>query len=712
MNLNDPRLYTNRELSWLEFNERVLEEAQDKNNPLMERLKFLAISASNLDEFFMIRVSNLLRSESMIPDPSGLTPKEQLAAISTKVHEMVQKQYSCFTRSLLPAMEKEDVRFLSYAQLTDKQKQQVDTYFHKVLYQVLTPMAIDQSRPFPTINNRTVNIFVELAPDEEASTVRTVEWDEDELRWRIVEKTAKGSKYAVVQVPTVVPRIVPLETEDSTAKHFILLENILLEHIGQLFMGHTVTGTALIRVTRNSDLEIDEEEIEDLLDEVTRSVKGRRWGDPVRIEVTKGIGKAAMRLLEKSLGLTADKIYEVKGPLDFSAWMNFSMLPDFAHLQYEHAVPWPVPEFVNHESIFEVMREQDVLVHHPYMSFDCVLRFVHEAAEDPNVLAIKQTLYRVSGQSPIVKALIQAAENGKQVTVLVELKARFDEENNINWAKLMEKAGVHVVYGLAGLKTHCKICLVVRREEGDTIRRYMHLGTGNYNEATAKIYTDIGLFTCNEAFGQDASMLFNVLTGYAKATDWQKFAVAPMTLRSSFTELIEQETKNALEGKPAAITVKMNSLSDVDIIQLLYKASQAGVKIRLLVRGICRLRPGIAGVSENIEVCSIVGRYLEHSRIFIFENGGQPKVYLASADWMSRNLSRRVEVMFPVEDEGLKSELVALMEICLADNIKRRNALPDGTYERVSRKGKVAFVSQMAHHERAKEKYEAMLKIT
>jgi len=698
MKIDDKSLYTNRELSWLEFNERVLEEAQDKNNPIMERLKFLAISASNLDEFFMIRVSSLLRNDSAIPDPSGMTPKEQLAAISTRVHDMVQKQYSCFTRSLLPAMEKENIRFLSYEQLTGTQKEQVDRYFNKVLYQVLTPMAIDRSRPFPTINNRTVNIFVELAPDKEASTVRTVEWDNDEMRWRISENTSKGPKYAVVQVPTVVPRIVPVETEDKTASHYILLENIILEHIGRLFMGHTVTRTSLLRVTRNFDLDLDEDEIEDLLDEVARSIKGRRWGAPVRIEMSKGISKPAMRLLEKSLELTDDKIYEVKGPLDFAAWMNFSMDSNFSHLQYEVIPPKPVPEFANRENMFDVIREKDVLVHHPYMSFDCVVRFVREAAEDPNVLAIKQTLYRVSGQSPIVKALIQAAENGKQVTVLVELKARFDEENNINWAKLLEKSGVHVVYGLTGLKTHCKVCLVVRREKRDVIRRYMHLGTGNYNEATDKIYTDIGLFTCSEAFGQDASVLFNVLTGYAKATDWQKFAVAPMTLRIAFEKLIEQETKNAQEGKPAAITAKMNSLSDVAIIQLLYKASQAGVKIRLLVRGICRLRPGIAGISENIEVSSIVDRYLEHSRIFIFENGGRPKVYLSSADWMGRNLNRRVEVMFPVEDDALKEELTTLMEISLNDNIKRRSAKPDGTYERVRRKGRPPIQSQLTHH--------------
>ena len=706
--ITDPTLYINRELSWLEFNERVLEEAQGKTNPIMERLKFLAISASNLDEFFMVRVSSLLRNESNTPDASGMTPKEQLAAISKRVHEMVQKQYSCFTRSLVPAMEKENICFLTYAQLNSTQRQQVDAYFNRVLFQVLTPMAIDQSRPFPTLNNRTINIFVELAPDKVASTIHTVEWDTEELRWRIVEKTTKGPKYAVVQVPTVVPRIVPVPTDDEGARHYILLENILLQHIGRLFMGHTVTRTALLRVTRNSDLDIDEEEIEDLLDEVTRSIKDRRWGDPVRVEMTKGITKPAMELLEKALGLTEDKIYDINGPLDFTAWMGFSTSREFANLQYEPAPIRPSPAFVNQESMFDVIRKGDVLVHHPYMSFDCVERFVREAAADPDVLAIKQTLYRVSGQSPVINALIQAAENGKQVTVLVELKARFDEENNVNWAKLLEKSGVHVVYGLTGLKTHCKVCLVVRREKNDVIRRYMHLGTGNYNEATAKIYTDIGLFTCNEAFGQDASALFNVLTGYARVTDWHKFAVAPATLRSSFEQLIRQETQNALEGKPAAITAKMNSLSDMAMVQLLYKASQAGVKIRLLVRGICCLRPGIPGISDNIEVSSIVGRYLEHSRIFIFENAGQPKVLLSSADWMGRNLNRRIEVAFPVEDAELKQELITLLEISLSDNVKRRVANPDGTYHRPSRRGRASVQSQVAHHMRAVESYDAV----
>jgi len=699
MNISDPNLYINRELSWLEFNSRVLEEAQDKTNPIMERLKFLAISASNLDEFFMVRVSSLLRTESITPCPAGLTPREQLAAISDRVHDMVRAQYSCFSRSIIPALEKENIRFLSYAELNERQRSQVDSYFTKVLYQVLTPMAIDQSRPFPTINNRTVNIFVELAPDKDTSTVRTVEWDSDNFRYRITEQTTKGAKYAVVQVPTVVPRIVQVKTDEPGARHYILLENILLEHIGQLFLGYTVTRTALLRVTRSADIEIDEDEIEDLLDEVSRSIRGRLWGEPVRVEMTKGISKPAMKLLEKSLGLTQDKIYEIKGPLDFTAWMGFSMQEEFSRLQYVPARVRPVPEFAKADSMFDVIRKKDVLVHHPYMSFDCVLRFVQEAAQDPNVLAIKQTLYRVSGQSPIISSLIQAAENGKQVTVMVELKARFDEENNVNWAKLLEKSGVHVVYGLMGLKTHCKICLVVRREKKDTIRRYMHLGTGNYNEVTSKFYTDVGLFTCREDFGQDASVLFNVLTGYVKYPEWQKFAVAPSTLRTTFESLIDREIENALAGKPAAISAKMNSLSDVAIIQRLYKASQAGVKIRLLVRGICCLRPGLAGVSDNIEVSSIVDRYLEHSRIFVFENAGERSAYLASADWMGRNLNRRVEIMFPIEDPTLRDNLIAILETSFADNKKRRQANPDGSYFRPARKGQAIRQSQLAHHQ-------------
>ena len=706
MDLKNPSLYINRELSWLDFNERVLEEAQDKTNPLMERLKFLSITASNLDEFFMIRVASLLQSENGAPDASGMTPEVQLTAISKKVHAMVAKQYNCFTRSLLPAMEREGIKLLSYEQLSNEQQAHADRYFNDVLYQVLTPMAIDQSRPFPTLNNRTVNLFIELAADA-ALQVHTTQWLEDEGRWKIMEDSSTGPLYAVVQVPTVVPRLFKLPSPEGQY-HYILLEKIILAHISRLFLGHMVTRTGLLRVTRNSDFTI-EEETEDLLDEVARSIRDRRWGYPVRVEISKGIGKPAMHLLEKTLELTPDKIYEISGPLDFTAFMSFSAQKEFAGLRNIPRPPRPAPDFHNQASMFSVIRKRDVLVHHPYMSFDSVVRFVREAAQDPGVLAIKQTLYRVSGQSPIINALIQAAENGKEVSVLVELKARFDEENNINWAKLLEKSGVHVIYGLLGLKTHCKVCLVVRQEE-NVIRRYMHLGTGNYNETTAKIYTDAGLFTCRESYGQDATNLFNVLTGYSKATNWQKFAVAPGSLRATFLRLIEQEIQYAQSGQVGEITAKMNSLSDIEMIQALYRASMAGVKIRLLVRGICCLKSQVPGVSENITVSSIVDRYLEHTRIFIFgrsatDGNGTQKVFLSSADWMSRNLDRRVEVLFPVEDEVLQAEIISQLSLSLSDNVKRRQQQPDGSYIKPSRRGRPSIHSQLELHNRVEESY-------
>ncbi|MCL2571279.1 MAG: polyphosphate kinase 1 [Defluviitaleaceae bacterium] len=702
MNIKDPTLYLNREQSWLAFNERVLEEAQDKTNPLMERLKFLSITASNLDEFFMVRVASILQNENPAPDASGLTPEAQLEAISRKAHEMMTKQYNCFTRSLLPAMEKEGIFLKNYEGLSPAQKAYADTYFNDVLYQILTPMAIDQSRPFPTVNNRAVYIFIQMAADE-TMPVRTVEWIEEEGRWRIAEDSGQGLLYALVQVPTVVPRIVKLPSPEGQ-HHYILLEQIILAHIGRLFLGHTVTRTGLLRVTRNSDLTFDEEDTDDLLHEMARSVKDRRWGDPVRIEISKGIGKAAIRTLTKPLNLTPDKLYNISGPLDLTAWMSFANSKEFSHLRNMPKPQKPSPDFHNQPSMFDVVKKRDVLVHHPYMSFDSVVAFVKEAAGDPRVLAIKQTLYRVSGQSPIINALIQAAENGKQVSVLVELKARFDEENNINWAKLLEKSGVHVIYGLVGLKTHCKVCLVVRQED-DAIRRYMHFGTGNYNETTAKIYTDTGFFTCRETFGQDASNLFNVLTGYSKATQWQKLAVAPVNLRATFLHLIEEEIRFAKDGKPASITAKMNALSDIEMIQALYSASQAGVKIRLLVRGICCLRAGVKGISENITVSSIVDRYLEHNRIYVFGIGRTPKAYLASADWMPRNLDRRVEVLFPIEAPDLQEEIISELELSLSDNIKRRQQQPDGSYVKPPRRGKQAVQSQLELHRRVDKRY-------
>ena len=685
-NLTNAEYFINREISWLAFNERVLEEALDKRNPLMERLKFLAITASNLDEFFMVRVSTLWEqiSAEVGADASGLEPMTQLRVISQIVHKTVEKQYDCLLNSILPALEKEHIRLLDYAALNDAQRVHAETYFNNTLYPVLTPMAIDQSRPFPLLNNRTVNIFAEI-------------YDEDE----------DEALFSVVQVPTVLPRVLPLS--DGC---FILLENIILEHIEQLFPGHTVTRASLLRVTRNSDLIIDEEEVEDLLIEMERSIKRRRWGDPVRIEISGDpyeLSEAALKVLEKALDLEADEIYKIPGPLDLSLWMGFingyfSAAPEFARLFNKPLIPKPAAAFVDCESMFDVIRGRDVLVHHPYTSFDCVVRFLQEAAADPQVLAIKQTLYRVSGQSPVVNALMAAAERGKQITVLVELKARFDEENNINWAKKLEQSGCHVVYGLVGLKTHCKVLLVVRRED-DGIRRYVHMGTGNYNDATAKIYTDIGFFTCRETFGQDSSTLFNVLTGYSKTINWRKFSVAPLTLRSAFMRLIEQETLNAQNGLPASITARMNSLSDMEIIKTLYRASMAGVKIRLLVRGICCLKTGLPGISENIEVFSIVDRFLEHSRIFSFENAGNPRVYLSSADWMPRNLDQRVEVLFPIEEPGLRDELMEMLELSLSDNVKRRMMQPDGTYKKLVRQGKPAVHSQLVFYKQALQAY-------
>jgi polyphosphate kinase len=703
--MENTSIFHNREQSWLEFNERVLEEAMDKSNPLMERLKFLAISASNLDEFFMVRVPPIWHSER--PDSTGLSPAAQITAIYKRVNDMVTKQYNCFNRSILPAMKKEGITLFTYQQLDKKQRTYVDSYFHEVLYQILTPMAIDQSRPFPNLNNRTVNLFIELETDADAVVVRSVEWDDEDGRWRIIEG-AGGPRYAVVQVPTVVPRIFTL----PGYHRYILLEEIILAHIDQLFRGYEVKRTALFRVTRNSDLTIDEGETDDLLVELARSIRDRRWGDPIRVEIVnakKGLSAAAKALLNKFLGLTPEKIFELNGPLDLTTWIPFTAIPEFAPLRYTPISSKPSPDFTTNESMFAVMRKGDVLVHHPYMSFDCVVRFVQEAAVDEKVLAIKQTLYRISGKSPIIDALIQAAENGKQVTVLLELKARFDEENNINWARHLEKSGVHVVYGLIGLKTHCKCCLVVRREDTG-IRRYMHLSTGNYNESTAKFYTDTGFFTCRETFGQDASLLFNVLTGYTKTKNWQKFAVAPSTLRAAFTRLIQDEITHAEEGKPAEITAKMNAFTDTDIIQALYHASQAGVKIRLLVRGMCCLRVGLPGLSDNITVSSIVDRYLEHNRMYIFGTAERRRVFLSSADWMPRNLDRRVEVLFPIEDLTLQNELAAQLELSMSDNVKRRELLPDGTYKKPKRRSKPVVQSQLEHHRRTALQYNTATK--
>ncbi|MGN1319409.1 MAG: RNA degradosome polyphosphate kinase [Lachnospirales bacterium] len=678
--LDKKEYYYNRELSWLEFNIRVLEEAADTTNPILERFKFLAITSSNMDEFFMVRVASLVTahySGSTKKDPAGMTALDQLNAISDKVHNIVQRQYSTLTKSLMPQLESNNVKFVKYEDLTKEQKDYTKTYFNTTLFPILTPMAIDNSRPFPLLANKSLNIIAEIKEDEE-------------------------NDFAVVQVPSVVPRLVKLPSKDEKVE-IIFLEDIIKNNIGKLFTGRDIISAHCFRITRDADLDFDEEEARDLLKEIENSIKQRKWGEPVRLEIDSTISDSALKFLKEQLDVEDKEIYKISGCIDLTVFFALPDLVNRADLCDPPMPPVPVKEFEGRD-IYEVIKEKDVLVHHPYQSFDPIINFVTTSAKDENVLAIKQTLYRVSGNSPIIKALIKAAENGKQVTVLVELKARFDEENNINWAKKLEKAGCHVIYGLVGLKTHCKLCLVVRREE-EGIVRYCHLGTGNYNDKTAKLYTDMGLFTCNESIGSDVSALFNVLTGYAKSPNWNKIAAAPTDLREMFVRNIEREALNASLGKPARIIAKMNSLVDTGIIKALYKASMAGVKIDLVVRGICCLKTGIEGISDNITVRSIVGRFLEHSRIYYFENAGNPKIYLASADWMSRNLNRRVETAFPIESQKLKEKVIDIINTTLSDNVKARIQQKDGSYKHIDKRGKKPFASQIEFYKQAEQEY-------
>lgn len=670
--------YHNRELSWMDFNSRVLEEAFEKENPVLERVKFLAITASNLDEFFMVRVAGVMdrmHSKSKDIDASGMTPDKQFEKLTEKIHEFSKKQYSCLHHSILPALKKNKLHFLKIKELNKTQKQQVDEYFEKFIFPVLTPLAVDTSRPFPLLANKSLNIAVRLSKDGD-------------------------NIFAVVQVPSILSRF--FEVQSDNGRCFVLLENIIIDKLSELFELYKIQACCPFRITRDSDLDIDED-ADDLMEEIERSIKKRKRGDPVRLELIAKCDEALKNFLVDMLGVNSKEIYELQGPLDLTFLSKFSSLDGLDHLRFEPIKPVnPPADFFGYDNVFEAIQEKDRLVHHPYESFDSVIRFVNQAANDESVLAIKQTLYRVSGHSPIIAALIKAAENGKQVTVLVELKARFDEENNIGWAKKLEKAGCHVIYGLARLKTHCKIVLVVRQEK-DGIRRYLHMGTGNYNDSTARFYTDIGMFTCNEEFGMDASSLFNVITGYSTPPVYNKMKVAPTGLRSFFEEMIEKETENAKAGLPSGITAKVNSLVDPSIIKLLYKASQAGVKITLIVRGICCLVPGIEGISENIEVRSIVGQLLEHSRIFIFENGGNKKIYMGSADWMQRNLDKRVELIFPIEDSELIERSFGIVDTMLNDVVNTRIQHSDTTYELVDRRGKKSHNCQREFYNMAKK---------
>ena len=661
LDLTKPEYFYNRELSWLKFNLRVLKEAMVKDTPLLERLKFIAISASNLDEFFMVRVAGLWSNfDSGVEkrDASGMSVHEQLVAISQAAHEQVRTQ----TKSLIALMAEMDavkLHFRRVKDLSELGKDWLEEYYREVVFPVLTPMAVDALRPFPFLANKTLNLAVELI------------------------KADGEHSMGLIQVPSVLDRIVEVEPEGK--RTFVFLEDIIASHCHDLFKGCHILDMVSFRVTRDSDLDLEEDDSVDLMKEVEESLRKRKRGAAVRLEIFKTNNNRIKRFLEENLDVTEMEVYEINGPLDPTCFFKFIGMKGMWPWLYEPFVPQRPLELPDDSDLFAAIRENDILLHHPYESFDPVVKLVSDAADDPQVLAIKQTLYRVSGNSPIVAALARAAENGKQVTVLVELKARFDEENNILWARRLEKAGCHVIYGLVGLKTHAKIILIVRKEDNG-IKRYLHLGTGNYNDSTAKLYTDLGLMTANDEFGSDASAFFNLLSGYSEPPVWNKLVMAPLGLREKIYALIDNEIAMVRAGREGHIIAKMNSLIDQPVIQKLYEASAAGVHIDLIVRGICGLRTGIEGISDNITVRSIVGRQLEHSRIFWFANGGEEQLYLSSADWMPRNLNDRVELFFPVETEEHIRRIKALLDLYLRDNVGAHMMQSNGTYRRVRNK--------------------------
>lgn len=661
LELNKPEYFYNRELSWLKFNLRVLKEAMFKEAPLLERLKFIAISASNLDEFFMVRVAGLWNSldngvEKL--DAAGLSVRDQLEAIAESAHEQIRTQTK-YLMALLGEMDAVGLHFRRVENLTDMGKDWLEEYYREVIYPVLTPMAVDASRPFPFLANKTQNLAVELI------------------------KSDGEHSMGLIQVPSVLDRILEIPPEEK--RTFVFLEDIIASHCQDLFKGCQILDVVPFRVTRDSDLDLEEEDSVDLLKEVEESLRKRKRGAAVRLEIFKTNNSRIKKFLEENLDVSDLEIYEINGPLDPTCFFKFTGLKGMWPWLHEPFVPQRPLELPDDSDLFSAIRQNDILLHHPYESFDPVVKLVSDAADDPQVLAIKQTLYRVSGNSPIVAALARAAENGKQVTVLVELKARFDEENNILWARRLEKAGCHVIYGLVGLKTHAKIILIVRKEDNG-IKRYVHLGTGNYNDSTAKLYTDLGLMTANDEFGIDASAFFNLLSGYGEPPVWNKLVMAPLGLREKIYSLINNEINMVNMGKEGHIIAKMNSLIDYPVIQKLYEASAAGVHIDLIVRGICGLRTGIEGISENITVRSIVGRQLEHSRIFWFANGGEEQMYLSSADWMPRNLNDRVELFFPVETEEHIRRIKDLLDLYLRDNVGAHMMQSNGTYRRVHNK--------------------------
>lgn len=683
LDLNKPEYFYNRELSWLKFNLRVLKEATVEETPLLERLKFIAITASNLDEFFMVRVAGLWGNyDNGIEkrDASGLSVKEQLDAISESAHEQFRTMYK-YLQALLQKMDSVGLHFKRVYNLTDESKGWLEEYYRDYIYPVLTPMAIDASRPFPFLANKTLNVAVELVNNEGEHSM------------------------GVVQVPSVLDRIIEIPGEEK--RTFVFLEDVIASHCADLFNGCQILDVVPFRIIRDSDLDVEEDDIDDLMKEVEKSLRKRKRGAPVRLEIFKTNNNRIKGFLEENLDVSDMEVYEINGPLDATCFFKFTGMQGMWPWLYEPFVPQRPMELPEGCDLFEEISKHDVLLHHPYESFDPVVKLVSAAADDPKVLAIKQTLYRVSGNSPIVAALARAAENGKQVTVLVELKARFDEENNIIWARRLEQAGCHVIYGLVGLKTHAKIMLIVRKE-ANGIKRYLHLGTGNYNDSTAKLYTDLGLMTSNDQFGSDASAFFNLLSGYSEPTVWNKLVMAPTGLRKKIYALIDNEIAMAKAGKGGHIIAKMNSLIDQPVIQKLYEASANGVQIELIVRGICGLKTGIEGISDNITVRSIVGRQLEHSRIFWFANGGEEQLYLSSADWMPRNLNDRVELFFPVESENHIARIKGLLDLYLRDNVGAHMMQSNGAYRRVRNKAEVVSAQstlyEMAQLAAAEEK--------
>lgn len=659
--------YFNRELSWLAFNRRVLEQAQSKDYPILERMKFLAFVSSNLDEFFEIRVAGLMqqvKSGTIERGPDMLGPKAQLRRIQSVAKRLVTDQYECWDKQIVPSLEQSNVLFCNYVQLTRNEKKWLTNYFEEKVFPVLTPLAIDPAHPFPQLTNKALYLLASI----------------DDPETRIIERMM-----AIIPVPRVLPRIVKIEApRRGNPEVYIFLSDVIQHYIKWLFPGYKVSSAVPFRITRNSDLYIDEEEVENLLTKIEEELMKMNKGAAVRLEIGKGADPVLVEELLQAINLQQENVYQNDGPINLLRLMSAYDLIDRPDLKFPPAATFVSSQFDHSDSIFDRIMEGDIMLHQPYDSFQPFVDFIHQAACDPKVYAIKQTLYRTSGDSPIVAALMEASRRGKQVTVLVEIKARFDEANNIQWARRLEDVGVHVVYGLVGLKTHCKTCLVVRRE-GDKLRRYCHLGTGNYNPKTARLYTDISFFTAKEEITEEVAGLFNTLTGFSLTPRFKKLLVAPFTLHSRLQNYIKAETRNAKAGKPARIIAQTNSLVDQVTIDNLYRASQAGVKIDLIVRGICNLVPNIKGVSENIRVRSILGRYLEHSRIFYFENHGVPIVYAGSADWMPRNFYRRIEAVFPIEDPELKARLIGILETYLKDTKNARILRANGAYHRIAK---------------------------